>query len=463
MACPGGRLNVGTVMSDMQSPPELIRNELLDSDGKYRLLTENTSDVVWLLNMNDFSFEYISPAIERLRGLTVDEAMQETLQDSMTPESLARVQRRVAEAMEYLKTHPDEPFNVIEEVQQPCKDGSLIWVEVSTRYTCTPDGTLYIIGVSRNIQDRKIAEEKLNAALAGMEELNDELTQANEELSIVNRKLEKTNAEFARVNASLEEANAAAERYTEELTTTNEELADINVELEQANAEKNRFFSIISHDLRSPIATMVGFAELLGSMPAVKQEPDVAEYTRHILDTGRNAMDLLENMVTWARASSGRLTPSFEQADLAETLRDVVDFHSPIAARKQIELHLNATEKVCVSGDPSMLRTLFGNLISNAIKFSHVGGRVDLTLGHEHGMAWVEVADNGMGMPAAIVNDLFRIDKKTGREGTLKEPSSGLGLLVCKEFCELHNGKIQVESEPGKGSIFTVRLPQYRA
>ncbi|MCC5925879.1 MAG: PAS domain S-box protein [Bacteroidetes bacterium] len=415
----------------------------------YSLLTEYSSDVVWLLDIETQRFLYVSPAVERLRGITVEEALKESMEDTMTDESFKRVMIRLNAAFDHLKFHPDDPYYATMDIQQYHKDGSLVWVEVATRFKRDEQGRLQIIGVSRNAHERKKTEERLKETLTQMEMLIEEVKAANENLEVANRRLEKKNISIEAINEQLLEANR--------------ELANANEELEVANAEKNRFFSIISHDLRSPMATIVGFAELMLDKQANVDEGQCMQYVKHIRDTGMRSMDMLEGMVTWARAASGRLIPSPAEVRMECLLRDIALFYEPIAARKEIQIQFTAMADGCeVYADHAMLRTLFGNLISNAIKFSNTNGKIEVTLECDSSWVTVRVKDNGIGMPSAILENLFKVDNTTKREGTGKEPSSGLGLLICMEFADLHDGEIEVRSVEGEGSVFTVHLPVHK-
>ncbi len=233
-----------------------------------------------------------------------------------------------------------------------------------------------------------------------------------------------------------------------------------NEELSKINSEKDRFFSIIAHDLRGPFNGFLGLSKLLAEdLPHLTQE-EIKKMAGSMRDSATNLFRLLENLLEWSRLQRG--ITSFEPGQfllmpmIAETMRPVMGE----ANKKEIEIRYKIPSDLEVFADEYMLASTIRNLASNAVKFTTKGGKVTISAKTTPGNS-VEfsVRDTGIGMSPQMVDDLFRLDVQTNRRGTEDEPSSGLGLLLCKDFIEKHGGKIWVESEEGKGSTFYFTLP----
>ena len=232
-----------------------------------------------------------------------------------------------------------------------------------------------------------------------------------------------------------------------------------NAELQKVIADKDKFYSIIAHDLRGPIGGIAGMTEMMADPTQYFSEEESKELIRELSESARNSFKLLEQLLEWSRMGNG-LT-EFKPQTLA--LKDVVtESLKPVsksAQTKDIQVIVDISNKIQVFADLNMLQTIIRNLISNAIKFTVPGGSVRVSCQHKEGnRAFITVQDTGIGMTKEMVNNLFRVDVNTKRPGTRGEQSTGLGLLLCKEFVEAHDGKLLVESEVGKGSefIFTV-------
>ena len=248
-----------------------------------------------------------------------------------------------------------------------------------------------------------------------------------------------------------------------DITERKEAEAEIKLKNEQLlkmNAEKDKFFSIISHDLRGPFNGFLGFTELL-----VEELPDLSmeEIRNMAIDMKKSATNLfrlLENLLQWSRIKQGSLPFDTQNIRLMTVLKDIVGIMEEAAKIKGIELTYSIQSDLPVYADINIIQLVIRNLISNAIKFASKGGTVILSAELKKDQS-VEIAisDTGIGMNRKIIDNLFRLDVPTNRTGTAGEPSSGLGLILCKEFIELHGGKLWVESLEGKGSIFHFSLP----
>jgi PAS domain S-box-containing protein len=252
---------------------------------------------------------------------------------------------------------------------------------------------------------------------------------------------------------------AVKEDITERIKSE-QELKLKNEELVKLNAEKNKFFSIISHDLRGPLGGFMGLTEMLTEDSQDFTEDEKKEAISALNDLAHNTFKLLENLLEWAQMDRGVLTFNPEKIDLKTAITECVKIAAESARVKNIEIVSELADGSVVFADNNMLHTVIRNLLSNAIKFTPVGGKVTVSAATaENKLIVISVKDTGIGMNDEMRNNIFRIDVKTKRPGTQGEPSTGLGLLLCKEFIERHGGKIRVESEVGKGSTFSFTLP----
>ncbi|MEI6138375.1 MAG: PAS domain S-box protein [Mariniphaga sp.] len=230
-------------------------------------------------------------------------------------------------------------------------------------------------------------------------------------------------------------------------------------ELHELNATKDKFFSIIAHDLKSPFQAIVGFSDLLVEKVRDEDYDGMDEYAGCILQSSKRAMDLLMNLMEWSRSQTGRMDFHPECFDLVEFLGDIIPLFDDIAGQKSISITRDYPPNAMVFADQAMISTVFRNLISNAIKFTQSGGKITLTIRPNHEGVFVSVEDSGIGIPQNMICKLFRIDQSYSTTGTNNEEGTGLGLILCKEFVEKHGGTIWVESEEGKGSTFNFTLP----
>ncbi|MBI5648448.1 MAG: hybrid sensor histidine kinase/response regulator [Ignavibacteriae bacterium] len=251
----------------------------------------------------------------------------------------------------------------------------------------------------------------------------------------------------------------ALRRSTEELRVLNEQLTKSEQDLQEINASKDRFFSIIAHDLRSPFVSLLGFSELLkdgaGSMPV----DEIRQCADMLHESGKHLYRLLENLLHWSRIQTGRLVIQPMPVDMHDIATQVAALFGPAAEAKSITITVSIAGSFYVYSDPHLLSTILENLVSNAIKFTERRGRVDVTAFAEGDMAWIEIKDSGIGMSTATIAKLFRIEKNHSSHGTDKETGTGLGLIICKELIMKAGGTITVDSTPGFGSTFRFSVP----
>ena len=236
-----------------------------------------------------------------------------------------------------------------------------------------------------------------------------------------------------------------------------------NEQLRKINSEKDKFFSIIAHDLRSPFNGFLGLTEIMAKELSSLTSTEIQKIAVNLHNSATHLFRLLENLLHWARMKQGLIPFNPEVTALPPIVFESVEMVHDSAKSKRIRIHYDFADNIEVFADTNMLQTIIRNLVSNAIKFTPRGGQITLC-GKENSNKNIEIAikDNGIGMSPLLVEQLFRIDIQTGRRGTEDEPSTGLGLLLCKEFIEKHGGKIWVESIEGKGSTFIFTIPYER-
>ena len=279
------------------------------------------------------------------------------------------------------------------------KDGTELWVEDHGWYNLDNNGNIrFHEGIMRDITDRKLAEK--------------------------------------------------------EITLKNQELIKIS-------AEKDKFFSIIAHDLRSPFNVFLGLTRIMvEDLPSLKLD-EIQKIALTLRNSASNLYRLLENLLAWATIKQGIIPFNPEILHLLSVVEESITTVIEPASNKGIELTFDIPAGLEVYADSNILHTVLRNLISNALKFTHKGGKICVSAKIK-GDKCVEISikDSGIGMSSTMIDSLFQLDVQSGRSGTEGEPTTGLGLILCEEFIEKHGGKIRIESEEGKGSVFSFTLPQ---
>ncbi len=246
------------------------------------------------------------------------------------------------------------------------------------------------------------------------------------------------------------------ETFFNELKISEEKVKASNQELEKQVATKNKFFSIISHDLKNPVSVLVGFTELLLSNHKNYSEEEKLNMYQTIHNSSEKTYKLLDNLLSWARTQTKTIPIKPVKFDMKVVLDENISISNH--KLKDIEI-VKDYESMMVFADIDMVHTIIRNLISNAVKFTPRKGHIRVEGKSEDNFVRLNVIDNGVGIPATRVPNIFKIDKAFSTKGTEKESGTGLGLILCAEFVAKNNGEISVESEEGKGSKFTVTLP----
>lgn len=236
-----------------------------------------------------------------------------------------------------------------------------------------------------------------------------------------------------------------------------------NLELKESNAAKDKFFAIIAHDLRGPTGTLASFLEYINDSFNEHSPAELKKIVMSLHKSAENVSGLLENLLLWAKSQLNKIEFRPEELKLTDVIRNSLKGLKQSADNKQIEIRLELNDPIFVLADPNMLQTIVRNLLSNAIKFTARGGSV--TISTEAGNlnhAVVRIADNGVGIEKSALSKIFAISNTLHTSGTEDEKSTGLGLILVKDFVEKNRGTISIDSEIGKGTVVSFTLPATR-
>ena len=277
----------------------------------------------------------------------------------------------------------------------------------------------------------------------------------------------KTHLTIRKLQQELRQQNETLERYAEMLAQKNDELKAKNAELDEKNsqlnllnADKDKFFSIIAHDLRNPIGALRELPQLIAENLDNYSKDELRRLITMQRDAARNLFELLENLLTWSRMQRGLIEFNPEPIQVSALVQRSIALLTPSAAQKAITLTQAVNPSLLGMADHKMIDAVVRNLISNAIKFTNQGGTIEVSGNDDGAFMTIAVKDNGVGIGEQFLPKLFRIDEQYRRTGTANERGTGLGLILCKEFVERNGGEIRVESKIGNGSTFSFTLPK---
>ena len=236
-----------------------------------------------------------------------------------------------------------------------------------------------------------------------------------------------------------------------------------STELRNLNDIKDRFFSIISHDLRGPISSLGGISFMIKESLESENKVLLHEIADYIDQTVISLSGLLENLLNWALSQQGQLPLNEEKIDTKKLVNEVVKLFTTVSISKHIRIKLKLKDNLFVRGDNNSIMTIIRNLLSNAFKFTNMGGQIEISSRkHKEGMIEIKISDNGIGIPADKLSWLFQLEKVKSTRGTEKEKGIGLGLTLVHEFVKLNKGDIKVQSIVGKGTSFTLFFLEYK-
>jgi signal transduction histidine kinase len=242
------------------------------------------------------------------------------------------------------------------------------------------------------------------------------------------------------------------------LNEQKEQIRHKSEELEELVMTKDKMFSIISHDLRSPLQSIIGFSELVKKhMDSLSQE-EVIEMMNQLSDNVSATLKMTDNLIQWGRLQMEQSSISPMQFNIAEIIKTLKDVYQPLAEQKEITLSVQVADRRTVYADPNHSELIIRNLVNNAIKFTEPKGEVKIICWENKDYTTISVEDTGRGIPQGMMDDLFNL-KITSTRGTAGEKGTGLGLMLCQEYAFQNKGKIEVESKEGEGSVFKLYLP----
>ena len=490
-----------------------IQITLKESEKRYRHLVELSPDAI-LVHIKG-KIVFINEACLRLFGGEKPETvLNKSITEFIQPDSIDLFKAKI-------KYRSDRDSNVLIQDQQFKRiDGSLINVEVSTNPIIFNDESATQI-VIRDITERKHVEEELRKSQLEVNTLLDSLPglaflkDKNHRYLIANQKfcnamgytkeevVGKTDFDLLPHHTAIKYVTEDEDVlksgkiiYTlEEQTVVDGKLLTISTrkvpvkdntgqvigliglgvdvterkeaeeafkkytsELEELNAEKDKFFSIISHDLRSPFQGLLGLTNAIVEEYENLSDEELKLFVNNIYNSSKNLFNLIENLLQWSRIQRGKIEYNLTKIELYEAILYVINLITRNAANKNIHIINETVPEVYVYSDVNILHSTLQNLISNAIKFTAYGGEIRITSKIEGEFIAVTVKDNGVGIHDEDINKLFRIDTQHSTLGTAKESGTGLGLIICKELIEKQGGTIKVESKWGEGSSFTFTL-----
>lgn len=370
-----------------------IKTKLVESESKYRLIAEHVSDVIWVANLKNNSFTYVSPSIFELSGYTAEEVMQLKMDDLLTSDSVQKMIRQLPKRLEDQKIGSEY---YIDELQQPCKNGEVIWIEISSRFRLNDQKEIEVIGVARNIDQRKKMEQFL---------------------------------------------------------IENEQ------RLRELNETKNKMFSIISHDLRSPLTSLMSFFKLLEKQDCDKDNPEYQQFVSAGQEISKRTYGLLENLLNWSRSQLNAVSINKTHFNIQELIFENIELYQTQISAKEIHINVKLNSTQPVLADLDMIKTVLRNLIHNAIKFTPQKGEITITTQQLEAVMQVTVEDTGIGIAADRLSHLFNFSSSKSTIGTDGEKGTGLGLSLAYDFVIKNEGQMWVESEPEKGSQFHFTLP----
>ncbi|NLO19941.1 MAG: PAS domain-containing sensor histidine kinase [Ignavibacteria bacterium] len=402
---------------------------LFESEEKLRKLIDTIPDGIVITDLEG-TLQFASEQEAKMRAYKdTEEAIGESIFDFIHPSYREK-------AKYYFKERVKDQFLRPTEYLMLRKDGSSYFTETHSSILRDKDNQpVAVVFVSRDITDKKKNQEDIDKYTVQLSIKNEELIRSKE-----------------LIEANLEEKNMLIE-----------ELSRTKSKLEKINIEKDKFFSIISHDLRSPFQGFIGLTGIIAESIDFMPKEEIKELANGMQNSATNLYKLIENLLQWTQLQRGRLKASIDSINLNKTVLQNIELSDNLAKEKNIAIKNEIPEDMLVLADYQMINTVIRNLISNAIKFTNQNGNIAIGVKESpENKACIYVKDDGIGMSEQTQNDLFRIDKKILSQGTAGERGTGLGLLISKELVEKNNGEIWVESEVGKGSTFYFTLPLHK-
>lgn len=425
---------------------------LQESEYRLRTLSDNMPDglvyQVVVYPDGKRKFTHISAGVEMIHGVSVEEVLKDAsvLYSQAHEDDIARL---IQEEERCLKLFL--PFNI--EIRFNTKSRGMRWSLLRSAPRKTSDGVVIWEGMEIDITERKMFEEKIQQLNSELEEKVEKRTL---ELKNALEKLQESNYELQILNEQVLEDSTAIMKLNEDLIGSQEKL-------QNALETKDRFFSIIAHDLKNPFVVLLNNSEMLLNYDSQLKDDAKLKLVKDIRESAKQTYALLENLLKWSRSQMGTMPFNPDEVDLYELSLNTTFILKYQSNHKNINLTLQCEPGTFANCDRDMIETVFRNLVSNAIKFSAPNSEVVVEVAgcpNNSGYYQITVSDSGIGMPVKILRKLFNPAENVTRKGTDNERGTGLGLLLCKEFIERHGGAIWAESVENQGSKFIFTLPK---
>ncbi|MBT7943302.1 MAG: PAS domain S-box protein [Alphaproteobacteria bacterium] len=421
---PGGRLL--STCTDITEAHK-VAGTLAQSEQQVRAILDHTVEAVLTIG-EDKTIKTFNASAEKLFGYTAGEAIGQNVSILM---DTANAEVHDAHVQKYIDTGQARIIGIgPRDVRGQHKDGRVFPMALNVSEFFI-GSERHFIGTLRDITKRREVEEALR----------------QNEIDLKNQIIEMRDKE------------ERLEQQSMELVVLAEDAAVIRDQLDTLNKQKDRFFSIIAHDLKSPFNALLGFSSILSTSIDNLTKEQIVEYSNLVHRAGGQAFALLEDLLDWSRLQMGTVEFDPQPVDMDKSIEACLFLFEPIAQGKNIRLTAEYDKGLSVSADRQMLDTILRNLINNAIKFTPAGGEISLSVNNAGDWINIAVTDTGVGIPPEKIEKLFLIEVKTSTKGTDGEAGTGLGLHLCKDLVDKHGGEMKIESTVGQGSTFHFTLP----
>jgi PAS domain S-box-containing protein len=497
-----------------------METALRESEERYRNVAESMTDVVWMLDVNTMRFTYVSPSVERLRGYTAEEVLTQSVEQTMTSESLAYIQTNLPMHIAAYLAGDEQAAIGVTEVEQYRKDGTTVWTEVVTVLQGDAQTGFKVLGVSRDITERKLADAQIRQLSRAVEAsptsivitdtagtiqyVNPKFTEVTgytfQEALGNNPRILKTDLTPREVHQQLwrtlqagrewhgefcnrkkngelywewasispiVDASGKISHYVavkEDITErkhAQEELALARDQALAASQYKTELMAKVSHELRTPLGAIMGYAEFLHKEMFAPLTPQQKHFTSEILDSVNYLNGLVNDLLDEAQMERGKIQIQPALFNVRQMAGQLIVAVKPAAEAKGLKFSLSVAPELPVElcGDQKRIRQILTNLIGNAVKFT-TAGSVEAQLQRLDAEHWsIEVSDTGAGMSPEVQAKIFEAFWQADGSPTRQHKGYGLGLSIVKQLTDLMGGQIGVQSEVNRGSTFRVVLP----
>jgi len=355
-----------------------------------------------------------------------------------------------------------KPNVILLDILMPEMDGYEVCKKVKNNSDTGDIPVILVSSLDYNRENRlKAIEAGADAFLSKPIDKQELVLQLQAMLKINEGNLRKK-SEQQRLEKLVAEKTEHLQHQLEQRAKITQKLKESEKELKELNATKDKFFSIIAHDLKSPFGSVLGLSDLLTKKIEKGDQSQLLHLSSLLFKAANQGFDLLNNLLEWSRTQLGKKEFKPELLNMCNLIKELTALFTLTAKEKDIEIEIKCTESIRIFADPNMLNSIMRNLLSNAIKYSYEGSRITITADKNEDEVTIAVKDQGTGISKHLQSRLFNIGEDVSMLGTKDEKGTGLGLILCKEFVEIHGGRIKVESEIGKGSIFSFTLPVYK-